>query len=711
MRAIIIFLLSFATVSASTYYVDYATGSDSANGTTTSTPWKHCHGDPLATGLASSTTFLAGDTVQFKNDVSYVVGSAGLTLSSGSAASPITYDGSTWGAGTRAVITSNNVVANAFTDGGAAKSNVVITGFAYYNIGGYAETDPIWASGQACTIDITANSFATATAHGLSVGNTVKFTVGGGTFPTPLTREVGSGTSAKPYYVQSVISPTEFTISTLSGGSQFDLTAAGTGTVYGWRPVITPPGGGGVYLASGGSNVTISNCTFSEIGQWQPIIPMDGGNSVTGSGVALENNTGITISGCDFTRMANPVGIKSSATISDISVLGCTFHNYVHWLIDIAVHTTGATFRNILIDGCTFHDYKEFDSPNWQGFGEKPHQDGIFLRTTGLVSTWDNIVIRNSKFYSDQTSNGGTASIYVSQGPSVDIYNCLFLDDHNSEYIDVGFASPGMASVVRIWNNTFVGSNRGLGVESNVNQHQLVDIRNNAFFRNFADVVVTIQADQITDFTSDNNLFYGGNAARAIYDTTYNTLAAWQTKRGVDLNSLWADPALVSTSGNPSTWDARPTAGSPLIGAGQDLSAYFTTDITGATRTSWDIGAYAYSPGTGSAPTAPNTLAAPSFTTSSIDLTWVDTSSDETGFEIERSLDGSTGWTLIFTTASNATAYTDTSLSASTTYYYRVRAVNSFGNSSYTANASATTQAPPSTPVHARLRRGALFFN
>ena len=35
-------------------------------------------------------------------------------------------------------------------------------------------------------------------------------------------------------------------------------------------------------------------------------------------------------------------------------------------------------------------------------------------------------------------------------------------------------------------------------------------------------------------------------------------------------------------------------AGSPLIGAGMDLSAYFTTDFTGATRTTWDIGAYAY---------------------------------------------------------------------------------------------------------------------
>ena len=46
--------------------------------------------------------------------------------------------------------------------------------------------------------------------------------------------------------------------------------------------------------------------------------------------------------------------------------------------------------------------------------------------------------------------------------------------------------------------------------------------------------------------------------------------------------------------------DLRLKAGSALIGAGTDLSADFTTDITGATRTiPWDIGAFEYSAGGG----------------------------------------------------------------------------------------------------------------
>jgi len=36
------------------------------------------------------------------------------------------------------------------------------------------------------------------------------------------------------------------------------------------------------------------------------------------------------------------------------------------------------------------------------------------------------------------------------------------------------------------------------------------------------------------------------------------------------------------------------TGSGALIGAGTDLSAYFTTDIAGTTRSTWDIGAFEY---------------------------------------------------------------------------------------------------------------------
>src|ERR1039458_587789 len=60
---------------------------------------------------------------------------------------------------------------------------------------------------------------------------------------------------------------------------------------------------------------------------------------------------------------------------------------------------------------------------------------------------------------------------------------------------------------------------------------------------------------------------------------------------------------------------------------------------------------------------------------SRIDLAWTDNSSNETGFIIERASSSNfAGAVLVTTTAANATAYSDTGLTANTTYYYRVRA-------------------------------------
>lgn len=97
--------------------------------------------------------------------------------------------------------------------------------------------------------------------------------------------------------------------------------------------------------------------------------------------------------------------------------------------------------------------------------------------------------------------------------------------------------------------------------------------------------------------------------------------------------------------------------------------------------------------GGGAVPTAPSGLSVGSPTSSTLDLTWTDNSSDETGFEIDRSPNGTSGWTTITTTSSNATSYANTGLTASTTYYYRIRAINGSGNSSYTSVANATTSA------------------
>ncbi len=95
-------------------------------------------------------------------------------------------------------------------------------------------------------------------------------------------------------------------------------------------------------------------------------------------------------------------------------------------------------------------------------------------------------------------------------------------------------------------------------------------------------------------------------------------------------------------------------------------------------------------------PAIPSGLTATAASPTSINLSWTDASSNETGFEIERSLTTATGFSLIDTTAANAVSYSDINLTGSTAYYYRIRAINTGGSSAYTTEVTATT--PAATP-------------
>jgi fibronectin type III domain protein/beta-propeller repeat-containing protein len=93
--------------------------------------------------------------------------------------------------------------------------------------------------------------------------------------------------------------------------------------------------------------------------------------------------------------------------------------------------------------------------------------------------------------------------------------------------------------------------------------------------------------------------------------------------------------------------------------------------------------------GTG-VPAVPGSLTATSASASQINLVWVDTSGNETGFKIERSTSTSP-WAQIATVGANVASYASTGLAASTTYSYRVRANNTAGDSGYSNTASAAT--------------------
>lgn len=89
------------------------------------------------------------------------------------------------------------------------------------------------------------------------------------------------------------------------------------------------------------------------------------------------------------------------------------------------------------------------------------------------------------------------------------------------------------------------------------------------------------------------------------------------------------------------------------------------------------------SPAPAGLPSAPGSLAATAISYNKVAITWADNSNNETAFELQRSTDPDNGFAVISTLPANTTSYQDTTVSAATKYYYRIRAINSNGESKY----------------------------
>jgi len=101
-----------------------------------------------------------------------------------------------------------------------------------------------------------------------------------------------------------------------------------------------------------------------------------------------------------------------------------------------------------------------------------------------------------------------------------------------------------------------------------------------------------------------------------------------------------------------------------------------------------------------SIPVPPSGLTVSPLSSTSLRIDWTDASSNENTFKLERSLDGTT-FTQIATPAANSTSHTDTGLAPDTTYYYRIRATNTGGDSAYSNIGNGKTYPlPPSAPTN-----------
>ncbi len=97
-------------------------------------------------------------------------------------------------------------------------------------------------------------------------------------------------------------------------------------------------------------------------------------------------------------------------------------------------------------------------------------------------------------------------------------------------------------------------------------------------------------------------------------------------------------------------------------------------------------------------PTAPGTLGVTAASAGRIDLAWVDTSSDETGFRLERSPVGGAGFAEVGRVAAGVTTFADATAQAGRAYEYRVVATNAGGDSRPSNVASSPLPSRPSSP-------------
>ena len=156
---------------------------------------------------------------------------------------------------------------------------------------------------------------------------------------------------------------------------------------------------------------------------------------------------------------------------------------------------------------------------------------------------------------------------------------------------------------------------------------------------------------------------------------------------------------------------------------GANTTSYNNTGLTASTSYSYRVAATngagtsgysntasATTPGT--TPAAPSSLSASAVSASQINLTWSDNAANETGFVIERCQGaGCSNFASLTPVGANTTSYSNTGLTASTSYSYRVAATNGAGTSAYSNTASATTQGrspPPPFPI--RINTGGPAF-
>ena len=275
-------------------------------------------------------------------------------------------------------------------------------------------------------------------------------------------------------------------------------------------------------------------------------------------------------------------------------------------------------------------------------------------------------------------------------------------------------ASPTTINLTWVDNST---SETGFSIERSTNGTSYVVIAT-------ANANATSYADQ--NLTEKTQYFYQIRSVKGTVNSTYTTAVNTTTQPALPIAPTSLVAAALSNASTQLTWvdnsttetgfaierSAASTFTSPVVvtTTAANATTFTNTALTEGTQYFYRIRAVnvsAYSAYTAivnavTSLATPTALTATAASPTTVNLTWVDNSTRETGYSIERSSASTfTSPVVVATTAANATTFTNTGLAEGTQYFYRIRATAASSNSAYSATASISTPLPAPTALTA----------
>lgn len=507
----------------------------------------------------------------------------------------------------------------------------------------------------------------------------------------------------------------------------------------------------GINAADNGQTVYVRNGTYSEKVNLKTGVTLEAylneSPIIDGSGLSPNGREGlidiidvnnVVIDGFEVRNFYSsgaptPVGIYMEGSCANVTIKNNRIHNIENQnqtTSNVGAHgigvfgTTNNGITNLTITGnevydCILQSSEAFVlNGNVDGFkvsnNEVHDNNNIgfdFIGYEGECSCGDNDRVRNGEvnnniatnnrsdlanpWYQGEASAGG---FYVDGGTSI------IFDGNLSSGNNLGFEFASEHSgkstsniIVRnsvIYNNTEVGITIG-GYASGLGASDDITIVNNTLYKNRGWGTELIFQHNIHRAIVKNNIFYADNTD--CYEETGQGNSENTFGNNLYFNGQ-AGPGSVSTLdptfSNPSNNDFALQVSSPAVDAGENLNTTITgsLDFTGANRISGatiDLGAYEYgSIISTDPPSTPTNFTITNTSSSSISLSW-SSSTGASEYDVERSLSQTGPFTNVFN--GSILNQTDQNLDELTTYYYRLRATNQYGESDWTTTINGTT--------------------